>query len=43
MSEHDYNQYGDMTINDTGFGFRVAPENIGDGDSCGGGCSGCGH
>ena len=43
MSEHDYNQYGDMTINDTGFGFRVAPENSGDGDSCGGGCSGCGH
>lgn len=43
MNEHDYNQYGDMTINDTGFGFRVAPENSGDGDSCGGGCSGCGH
>ena len=42
MSEQDYNQYGDIAIKDTGFGFKVAPENSGD-DSCGGGCSGCGH
>ncbi|MGL5692534.1 MAG: hypothetical protein ACRCXA_00530 [Peptostreptococcaceae bacterium] len=43
MSESDYNQYGDMVIMDTGYGFRVAPENAGDSDGCGGGCSGCGH
>lgn len=42
MSEQDYIQYGDMTIKDTGYGFRVSPENTRD-DGCGGGCSGCGH
>lgn len=43
MSESDYNQYGNMVILDTGYGFKVAPESADDGDGCGGGCSGCGH
>ncbi|WP_279309959.1 hypothetical protein [Romboutsia sp. 1001713B170207_170306_H8] len=42
MSKSDYMQYGDMMIKDTGYGFKVSPENSND-DGCGGGCSGCGH
>lgn len=42
MSKSDYMQYGDMMIKDTGYGFKVSPENASD-DGCGGGCSGCGH
>ena len=45
MSEVEYSKYGDVTIEDTGYGFRVIvanmPENTGGG--CGGGCSGCGQ
>ena len=44
MSEVEYSQYGDVTIEDTGYGFRVVvanmPQSAG---GCGGGCSGCGH
>ena len=43
MSEYDYNQYGDIAIYHTGFGFKISPKNRLDDDSCGGGCSGCGH
>lgn len=42
MSKEDHTKYGDIVIEDTGYGFRVAPENQADG-GCGGGCSGCGH
>lgn len=37
MSGKDHSQYGDITIEDTGYGFRVIPENVQDD-----GCSGCG-
>ena len=35
----------DVTIEDTGYGFRVVVENMPEntGGGCGGGCSGCGH
>ena len=39
MSSDEYSQYGDIIIEDTGFGFRVIPENMK--DQGGGGCSGC--
>lgn len=42
MSKEDFDKYGNIVIEDTGYGFRVSPENISDG-GCGGGCSGCGH
>ncbi|MGL5315156.1 MAG: hypothetical protein ACRC92_18015 [Peptostreptococcaceae bacterium] len=43
MNKGEYSQHGDITIVDTGYGFRVIPANM-DGDSgCGGGCSGCGE
>ena len=42
MSEKEHSEYGDITIQDTGYGFRVIPENMKD-DGCGGGCSGCGQ
>ena len=43
MSKEDYTKFGDIVIEDTGFGFRVRPESDGPDDGCGGGCSGCGH
>ncbi|WGX74940.1 Fe-S cluster assembly protein HesB [Paraclostridium bifermentans] len=43
MSKEDYNNYGDIVIEDTGYGFTVAPENQPSGGGCGGGCSGCGN
>ena len=45
MSEVEYSKYGDVTIEDTGYGFRVVVENMPEntGGGCGGGCSGCGH
>lgn len=44
MSKDEYSKYGDITIIDTGFGFKVTAQNIDGGDEgCGGGCSGCGH
>lgn len=44
MSTEDHSKYGDIVIEDTGYGFKVAPENMQNDDSgCGGGCSGCGH
>ena len=36
MNMADYQEYGDITIEDSGYGFRVIPENPGEG-----GCSGC--
>ena len=44
MSEVEYSKYGDVIIEDTGYGFRVIPESMkNDQGGCGGGCSGCGH
>lgn len=45
MDKNDYERFGDITIKDTGFGFKIVPSNIDDSDEggCGGGCSGCGH
>ena len=45
MSEVEYSKYGDVIIEDTGYGFRVVVENMPENTSsgCGGGCSGCGH
>ena len=44
MDKNEYAQHGDIVIEDTGFGFRVIPENMkNDQGGCGGGCSGCGH
>jgi Fe-S cluster assembly iron-binding protein IscA len=42
MNKAEYEQYGDILIEDTGYGFRVIPENMKDQGGCGGGCSGCG-
>ena len=44
MDKNEYAQHGDIVIEDTGYGFRVIPENMkNDEGGCGGGCSGCGH
>lgn len=43
MSSDDFNKYGDIVIEDTGYGFKVGPENAQDYGGCGGGCSGCGQ
>ena len=44
MSKKDYDQFGDIEIQDTGYGFRVIPSNMKDDNGgCGGGCSGCGQ
>ena len=44
MDKNEYAQHGDIVIEDTGFGFRVIPENMkNDEGGCGGGCSGCGQ
>lgn len=43
MSKEDYDKYGDIVIEDTGYGFKVGPENMKDDGGCGGGCSGCGQ
>ncbi len=42
MNMADYQEYGDIVIEDSGYGFRVIPENF---DGTGGcsGCSGCGN
>ena len=42
MNKDEYAKYGDISIVDTGFGFKVIPENMDGGSGCGGGCSGCG-
>ena len=42
MDQAEFAQYGDVTIEDTGYGFRIAVENMPEGGGgCGGGCSGC--
>ena len=38
MDKAEYDQYGDIVIQDTGYGFRVAPENM---ENFASGCSGC--
>ena len=42
MDQAEYAQYGDVTIEDTGYGFRVVVENMPEGGGgfigCGGGC-----
>jgi iron-sulfur cluster insertion protein len=38
MDKNEYDQYGDILIQDTGYGFKVAPENM---DTSQSGCSGC--
>lgn len=43
MDAKEYSEYGDIAIEDTGFGFRVIPENMKGQGGCGGGCSGCNH
>ncbi len=43
MSKEDHTKFGDIVIEDTGYGFRVRPESDGPDSGCGGGCSGCGH
>lgn len=44
MNKDEYSKYGDISIIDTGYGFRVVPDNMNNDDAgCGGGCSGCGH
>ena len=43
MDKNEYEQYGDITIEDSGYGFRVTPEkgiDTTDGGGCGG-CTGC--
>ena len=42
MSKEEHEAYGDIVIEDTGFGFRVIPESmVGQSCSCDGGCGGC--
>ncbi|MGL5312100.1 MAG: iron-sulfur cluster biosynthesis family protein [Peptostreptococcaceae bacterium] len=42
MDKDEYNQYGDVIITDTGYGFVISVENMPEGGGhCGGGCSGC--
>ena len=42
MAPKEYEVYGDIVIEDTGFGFRVIPESmVGQSCSCDGGCGGC--
>ncbi|WP_274541877.1 hypothetical protein [Romboutsia weinsteinii] len=44
MDKSEYEQYGDISITDTGYGFKVAPEKMDDSDGGCGGCGGgCGH
>jgi len=38
MDKFEYSEYGDIVIEDTGYGFRVYPENI---ENFSGGCSSC--
>ncbi|GAA0237643.1 Fe-S cluster assembly protein HesB [Metaclostridioides mangenotii] len=42
MNMADYQEYGDIVIEDSGYGFRVVPENMEDMGGCSG-CSGCGN
>lgn len=42
MNKDEYDQYGDVTITDTGYGFVISVKNMPQGEgNCGGGCSGC--
>ncbi len=41
MDQAEYAQYGDVTIEDTGYGFRVVVENMPEGGGCGGCGGGC--
>ncbi|MDR1773564.1 MAG: Fe-S cluster assembly protein HesB [Clostridioides sp.] len=42
MSVDEYKMFGDMAIEDMGYGFRVIPENmVGQASGCSG-CAGCG-
>ena len=42
MSQEEHEAYGDIVIEDTGFGFKVIPESmVGQGCSCDSGCGGC--
>lgn len=41
MDEQEYEQFGDMLIQDLGGGFRVIPESLKDMQSGCSGCSGC--
>ncbi len=45
MDKEEYEKFGDITIEDTGFGFKIVPGKLDNNESggCGGGCSGCGH
>lgn len=44
MDKEEYDKFGDITIQDTGFGFKIVPSKMdNDEGGCGGGCSGCGH
>lgn len=45
MDKEEYEKFGDITIEDTGFGFKIVPSKLDNNESggCGGGCSGCGH
>ncbi len=40
MSQSEYEEYGDITIEDNGYGFRVSVQNATEGGGCGG-CTGC--
>ena len=42
MSKEEHEAYGDIVIEDTGYGFKVIPESmVGQGCSCDSGCGGC--
>lgn len=42
MSQEEFDAYGDIVIQDTGFGFKVVPESmVGESCDCNSGCSGC--
>lgn len=42
MDKVEYEEYGDITIDDTGHGFLISVENMPKGGcSCDGGCTGC--
>lgn len=44
MDKSEHAQHGDISIIDTGYGFKVTPENMNDSEGGCGGCGGgCGH
>ena len=43
MNANEFKEYGNITIEDTDYGFAIIAENMPTGGGCGGGCSGCGH